>query len=113
MTRSVHERMLTSALSLSCSRLEDLCAQVRSSLPELSPELLDEIAGTVGELMLLLLELRSAHPTEEGIRRAAAEAQELRAAVRSTGTGQERVALAISHLIGEVDQIVREEKQAA
>lgn len=113
MTTSIHERVLTSSLERHCARLEELSVQVRYLLPRLTPDLLDEIAVTIGELMLVLFDLQSAHPSEEAIRHAVSDARGIREAVRSQKTQHEQIATAVAVLIGEVDQIIREEKQAA
>lgn len=105
--------MLTSSLEQYCSRLEELCSQVRHSLPTLSAELLDEVAGTIGELMLVLIQLQNAHPAEESIRHAVSDAQHIRKAVRTQHTQHEQIAVAVNLLMSEVDQIIHAEKQAA
>lgn len=113
MSNSIQERILTSSLEQYCGRLEELSAEVRQSLPVLSFELLDEVAGTIGELMLVLIQLQNAHPDEETIRHAVSDAQHIRAALRSQQVHHEQIAVAVSLLMSEVDQIIHDEKQAA
>jgi hypothetical protein len=113
MSTSIQERMLTSSLEQYCARLEELCTQVRRSLPTLSAELLDEVAGTIGELMLVLIQLQNAHPAEETIRHAVSDAQQIREAVRTEHSQHDEIALAVNLLMSEVDQIIHDEKQAA
>jgi hypothetical protein len=108
-----HQQRLTHSLELFSARLDELIEQVRRESYPLPSELIDEIASTTGELMLLLIDHQSVFRVEEATSRAISEAQRLREAMRSERLPGEQVAEVVSMLTREVAQIISADKRAA
>jgi len=109
-----HQQHFTQLLKKFSDRLEDLLLEVRHYEPQLLPvELLDEIATTTGELMLVLKDHLSGPRTSELSDKVASHARHLREDVRSRELPNEQLALAIRNLSEEVSLIIREDKRAA
>ncbi len=108
-----YHRQLHRVLTHYSAQLEELLAQAQQTDQPLSAELLDEIAGTVGELMLTLRDLQPAHLPASAIRLAIADSQRLRVAARSQQLRREQLAAAVTSLLAEVDHVIREDKRAA
>jgi hypothetical protein len=109
-----HQQHFTHLLKKFSERLDELLLEVRHYEPQLLPvELLDEIATTTGELMLVLQDHLSGRNTSELSHRAASHARHLREDVRSRELPNEQLAVAIGALSEEVNLIIREDKRAA
>jgi hypothetical protein len=109
-----HQQHFTHQLKRFSERLDDLLMEVRHYEPQLLPvELLDEIATTTGELMLLLKDHLTGQYTSELSHKAASHARHLREDVRSRELPNEQLAVALCNLSEEVNLIIREDKRAA
>jgi hypothetical protein len=109
-----HQQHFTHLLKQFSGRLEELLLEVRHYEPQLLPvELLDEIATTTGELMLVLKDHLSGPRPSELSDKVASHARHLREDVRSRELPNEQLALAIHNLSEEVSLIIREDKRAA
>lgn len=110
---SRHNR-LTRLLEQISTRLEDLQVEVRRTEAQpLPPELIDEIASTAGELILILADHRSAHQTGKPEQAAASHANLLREGVRRRQLHREQIAEAVHTLTQEVSLIINKDKRAA
>lgn len=76
-------------------------------------ELLDEIAATTGELMLVLLDYQSAHKAEELVREVISHAQCLRQSLRSQILRADELTADVSSFNEDVGLIIRDSKLAA
>jgi hypothetical protein len=109
-----HQQHFTHLLKQFSERLDELLLEVKHYEPQLLPvELLDEIATTTGELMLLLKDHLSGQRPSELSDKVASHARHLREDVRSRELPNEQLALAIRNLSEEVSLIIREDKRAA
>jgi hypothetical protein len=104
---------LDSSLTLLSVRLSELVAEARLATQPLPPELLDEIASSAGELMLLLAGLKGEHPADELVAQAIADAQRIREAVRSQRLERGCLEDETDELRREVEEIVRCDRRAA
>jgi predicted DNA-binding protein (UPF0251 family) len=105
---------LTHMLEHSSQRLDQLLSDVRRFEPQLVPvELLDEIAATIGELTLVLMDHHTGHHSKEVATRLIAHAQRLRKDLRSRELSKEQIAVAIGALGEEVNRMIRQDKRAA
>lgn len=108
-----HQR-LTNLLERFSERLEELLLEVRRYETHFPPpELIDEIASTTGELMLVLVEHRNIHKTEETAPTVISHAQRLREGMRSRELRRDQIAEAVHALTQEVSLIIRKDKRAA
>ena len=80
---------------------------------DLPVELLDELAGTMGELLIVLTDYQSFHGEDHLTRRVISDAQLLRESIRSRLLQSEQLVAAVGALADEVYQIIREDKRAA
>ncbi len=114
MGNALRHQRLTNLLERFSQRLEELLVEVRRYETHLPPpELIDEIASTTGELMLVLVEHWNIHKTEEGAPKVISHAQRLREGMRSRELRHDQIAEAVHALTQEVDLIIRQDKQAA
>ena len=89
--------------------LEDLCADLLSWRDDVPAELVDEIAITAGEIMLLLAD----HSHDELVCGTLGDARRLREVARTLQPQRAVLVEAGAALTKEVAQIIREEKQAS
>lgn len=109
-----HQQHFTRRLKGFSERLDDLLMEVRHYEPQQLPvELLDEIATTTGELMLVLKDYLTGEHASALSQQAAAHARHLREDVRSRELPNDQLAFAIRKLSEEVDLLIREDKRAA
>jgi hypothetical protein len=109
-----HQQHFTHLLKRFSDRLDDLLLEVRQYEPQSMPiELLDEVATTTGELMLVLKDHLSGQQTSQLSQQVASHAGHLRADVRSRELPNDQLAIAIRNLSEEVNLIIREDKRAA
>lgn len=109
-----HQQLVTRQLERFSTRLEDLIAEAHLHRAQRLPsELIDEIASTTGELMLALIDHRSAYHPEATTHRATFDAQRLRDGIRSERLPLEQIAEDAETLRRELEHIIREDKQAA
>ena len=109
-----HQQHFTALLKKFSERLDDLLMEVRHYEPQQLPlELLDEIATTTGELMLLLKDRFAGPHTSALSDQVVSHARHLREEVRSRELPNDRLAIAIHDLSEEVNLIIREDKRAA
>ena len=87
--------------------------KARDQQREIPPELLDEIAATTGEIMLVLMNFQENIQTDALLHEALSHASNLRQHLRSRQFRDEEVAEAFSDLKREVDQLVRQSRRAA
>ena len=109
-----HQQHFTHLLKKFSERLDELLMEVRHYEPQQLPvELLDEIATTTGELMLLLKDHFAGPHTSALSNQVASHARHLREEVRSRELPNDQIAVAIRDLSEEVNLIIREDKRAA
>jgi hypothetical protein len=95
------------------TRLDELIANVRREQSPLPAELLDEIAYTTGELMVVLMDYRAATQEDEFIEEALAHAQQLHRRLRSRPFSQAQVAESCDSFKHEIDQLIRQSRRVA
>jgi hypothetical protein len=114
MTDASHSQRLTQLLEHSSAQLDELLRQLKLHEPQSMPvELLDEIAATTGELMLVLLDYQSAHKSEELVREVISHAQGLRRSLRSHQFRTDELSADVSSFNDDVSLIIRDSKLAA
>lgn len=107
-------RRLTTRLVEYSSRLEDLTLELhRLGVQPPAPELLDELAVTVDELLLTLDEHRHLCGPDDLIDSVVSEARALVRGVRAHSPECERVAESASGLARGLAQVIRRDKLAA
>lgn len=94
-------------------RLDELLSKTRVNQRQLPPELLDEIAATTGEIMLVLMNFQENTQTDELLHEALTHASKLREHLRSRKFRDEEIAEAFGSLKQEVEQLVRQSRRAA
>ncbi len=114
MTEALHSQRLTHLLERSSAQLDELLRQLRlHNSPSMPLELLDEIAVTTGELMLVLLDYQSAHRAEELVQKVISHAQGLRRSLRSQQLQPDELTADVSSFNEDVSLIIRDSKLAA
>jgi 23S rRNA C2498 (ribose-2'-O)-methylase RlmM len=114
MTDALHSQRLTHLLEHSSAKLDELLRQLQLHDQQLMPlELLDEIAVTTGELMLVLLDYQSSHKSEELVQEVISHAQCLRHALRSQQLQTNDLTADVSSFNEDVGLIIRDSKLAA
>lgn len=114
MTDALHSPRLTHLLEHFSAQLDELLRQLQLHHSQAIPvELLDEIAVTTGELMLVLLDYQSAHKSEELVQEVISHAQVLRQALRSSQPQTEELTANVSSFNKDVGLIIRDSKLAA
>jgi hypothetical protein len=107
-------RRLTARLVEHSAWLEDLTLELRRLGPRPpAPELLDELAVTVDELLLTLDEHRHACGPDDLVDSVISEARALTRGVRAHSLERERLAEAASGMAQGLAQIIRQDKLAA
>lgn len=107
-------RRLTTRLVEYSSKLEDLTLELRRLGPQPpAPELLDELAVTVDELLLTLDEHRHACGPDELVDSVTSEALALMRGVRAHSLEHERVAESASGVVQGLARVIRQDKLAA
>jgi hypothetical protein len=102
----------TRSLELFSRRLDDLLESARLHHSEIPPELVDEIAFTTGELMLVLTN-HPDHHEDELIREVLSHARSLRDRLRVGGAQGGQVTLDCDNFRQEIAQLLRDSKKAA
>lgn len=114
MTDATHSQRLTQLLEQSSAQLDELLRQLKLHEPQSMPvELLDEMAATTGELMLVLLDYQSAHKSAELVREVISHAQVLRRSLRSHQVPTAELSAVVSSFNEDVSIIIRDSKLAA
>jgi hypothetical protein len=114
MKDALHSQRLTHLLEHFSAQLDELLRQLQlHDSPSLPLELLDEIAVTTGELMLVLLDYQSAHKSEELVRAVISHAQCLRQSLRSHQLQADELSADVSSFNEDVGLIIRDSKLAA
>lgn len=114
MQDAFHHQRFTRSLEHFSSRLDELLSELRRVETSLMPaELLDEIASTLGELMLVLIEHKSVRGVEVVVSRAAIDTRLLREALRRGQLQSNQITEAIGTLLQELGSVIHEDKQAA
>jgi hypothetical protein len=109
-----HQQRFTQLLNQFSEKLDDLLFSARRQDPNQIPlEILDEIAVTIGELTLVLSDHLAIEHTQALAHKIISSANELRQGMRSGQLSSEQLAGAIGALIGEIHQILFEDKRAA
>ena len=108
-----HQRF-TRQLGRFSDRLDDLMLELRRFEPtQVPPELLDEMASTLGELMLVLIEHKDGDAATNSTGRAASDARHLREAVRLGQLQYGQLTEALGTLRQELGVVIHEDRQAA
>jgi hypothetical protein len=92
-------------------RLEELLGRAQHQQSPLPPELIDEIAFTTGELMLVLT--NHVLPEEESVQEALAHARKLRERLRIDQPLGNRMTEECINFSREITQLLRDSKRAA
>ena len=108
-----HQLQVNRLLERFSERLDELLYKARSHRLQLPPELLDEIAATTGEIMLVLMNFQENTQTDALLHEALTHAGNLRTHLRSRQFRDEEIAEAFSGLKQEVEQLVRQSRRAA
>jgi hypothetical protein len=108
-----HQLQVNRLLERFSERLDDLLLKARLQQMQLPPELLDEIAATTGEIMLVLMNFQENIQTDALLHEALTHASNLRQHLRSRRFRDEEIAEAFSSLKHEVEQLVRQSRRAA
>lgn len=112
MFETVRQLHFTHSLERFSEHLDDLLFRAQQSQPSLSPELIDEIAVTTGELMLVLMN----HPSdleEESVQEALVHAKSLREHLRINERERDHLTLECQDFSREIAHLVSESKKAA
>jgi hypothetical protein len=111
----LRRQRFTRQLGRFSDRLDDLMLELRRSEPgQLPAELLDEMASTLGELMLVLVEHKDGGDgATNSTGRAASDARHLREAVRLGQIQPTQITEALGTLRQELVLVIHEDKQAA
>jgi hypothetical protein len=111
---AIYHQRFTQSLKQFSERLDELLMEMRRFEPSHVPaELLDEVASTLGELMLVLVENKNVHGAKGFTGRAASDARLLREGVRFGGLQSSQITEAIGALREELAAAIHEDKQAA
>ena len=113
MPDTVHHLYFSSSLARFSTRLDELLSNARRQPSQLSAELIDEIAYTTGELMVVLMDYRAANQEDEFIEEALAHAQQLHKRLRSHQLPQGEVAESCDSFRREIDLLIRQSRRAA
>lgn len=114
MQEILHHQRFTQSLGSFSNRLDDLMMEMRRFEPTLIPaELLDEMASTLGELMLVLVEHKGRDGARTSTSRAASDAQNLREAIRHGRLQHNQITETLGTLCQELVTVIHEDKQAA
>jgi hypothetical protein len=102
----------TRSLEHFSQRLDELLTSARLHHPPLPPELIDEIAFTTGELMLVLTNHPS-HEKESSVQEALAHARSLRERLRAEHRASDQVAKDCESFSQEIARLLSNSKKAA
>ncbi|HEX8175282.1 MAG TPA: hypothetical protein VF543_09190 [Pyrinomonadaceae bacterium] len=108
-----HQMHTNRLLERFSERLDELLFKAREHELQLPPELLDEIAATTGEIMLVLMNFQENIHTDALLHEALTHAENLRRHLRSRQFQGEEIAEAFGSLRHEVEQLVRQSRRAA
>jgi hypothetical protein len=108
-----HQLQVNRLLEGFSERLDELLSKARRHQLQLPAELLDEIAATTGEIMLVLMNFQENRQTDTLLHEALSHARNLRQHLRTRQFRDEEVAEAFSSLKQEVEQLVRQSRRAA
>jgi hypothetical protein len=102
----------TRSLEYFSKRLDELLESARFHQSPLSPELIDEIAFTTGELMLVMMNYPG-HHEDELIREVLSHARSLRERLRIGESQSDQVTKDCDSFRQEIAQLLRDSKKAA
>ena len=102
----------THALEHFSAKLNELLSSIRQHPPNLTPELLDEIAYVTGELTIVLTN-HDGHQEEESIKEVLSLAKTLRLHLRSNQLKIEQIVQAFDPLREKIDKLLVGHKKAA
>jgi hypothetical protein len=102
----------TRSLEHFSARLDELLNSARFHQSQLPPELIDEIAFTTGELMLVLTN-HSSHQEEAAIQEALSHARSLRARLRANQPQGDQLTKDCDSFSQEIAQLLVDSKKAA
>lgn len=103
----------SSSLTRFSTRLDELLLNARRQQSNLTPELIDEIAYTTGELMVVLMDYHAANQEDGFLKDALVHAQQLHHHLRSHQLEAGQVAESCSAFRHEIDLLIRQSKRAA
>lgn len=113
MPDSLQHLYFSSSLARFSNRLDELINTVRHHDMRPSPELIDEIAYTTGELMVVLMDYHAASQEDAFITEALAHAQLLHQRLRSNQLQENQIAQTCDIFRHEIDLLIRQSKRAA
>lgn len=108
-----HQLQVNRTLERFSEQLDELLSKARRHQLQLPPELLDEIAATTGEIMLVLMNFQENIQTDALLHEALSHANRLRQHLRSRQFRDEDIAAAFSDLKQDVERLVYVSKRAA
>ncbi|HKS28385.1 MAG TPA: hypothetical protein VJS44_11220 [Pyrinomonadaceae bacterium] len=94
-------------------RLDELLFKARGQSGQIPPEMLDEIAYTTGEIMLVLVNFQENTQTDALLHEAVTHAENLRRHLRTRQFEGEEIQEAFGSLKQEVEQLLRQSRRAA
>jgi hydroxypyruvate isomerase len=109
---TARQLQFTRSLALFSTRLEALLVRARLHQSQLPPDLLDEIAFTTGELMLVLTNHPS-HEKEASVQEALAHARSLRERLRTEQPQGDQVTTDCDSFSQEIARLVIDSQKAA
>lgn len=95
------------------ARLDELLTSIQRHHTQPTPEMVDEIAYTTGELMVVLMDYHAADHNDEAIKEALTHVQLLHQQLRSNQPLDEQVAASCDTFRREVDLLIRQSRRAA
>jgi hypothetical protein len=113
MPDSPHHLYFSRSLARFSTRLDELLSHARRQPHQLSTELIDEIAYTTGELMVVLMDYHASNQEDESLKEALAHAQLLHRRLRAHQLQEDQIAQACDTFRHEIDLLIRQSKRAA
>lgn len=108
-----HHLYFSRSLEHFSARLDELLTGLRRKHSQLTPELIDEIAYTTGELMVVLMDYHAAYQEDGFLKEALAHAQLLHRHLRAQQLQEDQIAQTCDTFRREIDLLIRQSKRAA
>lgn len=108
-----HHLYFSRSLQHFSARLDELLTSLQRHHSQLTPELIDEIAYTTGELMVVLMDYYAAHQEDGFLKEALAHAQLLHRHLRAQQLQEDQITQTFDTFRREIDLIIRQSRHAA
>jgi hypothetical protein len=113
MYETSHQLQVNRMLERFSEQLDQLLSKAHQYKFQLPPELLDDIAATTGEIVLVLMNFQENVQTDALLREALSHANRLRQHLRSRQIRDEEITVAFDGLKQEVERLVHVSRRAA